>query len=310
MHYGVGYICIMSLMITQVAKLRLHQGSIYCLEKGENDLTFFSAGSEGLVAKWNIQDVKNPVAVAKVDGHIFSLLFLAHKNHLLIGTMSGALHIIDLKLKKEIHYIAFHEQSIFDIKEHDGKIFVCSKDGSLSIWNAETYQFYKLITMSQQALRIIVFNPLEEEASIGSSDNKIYILDTRLLQITGSLEGPDNSVFSLCYSRGSDLIAGSRDAQLYIYDSATFSLKSQIKAHLYTINHIVSLPEFGLLATASRDKTIRLWNAETLELEKSLDKEKYDGHINSVNKLLWLSSDQFLISCSDDRSVIVWKIER
>ncbi|HYV91078.1 MAG TPA: WD40 repeat domain-containing protein [Chitinophagales bacterium] len=300
----------MSLTVNQIAKLTLHQGSIYSLEKGENENYFFSGGSEGIVARWDVETLDKPIAVAKIDGQIFAMLFLPEKNHLLIGTMSGGLHVIDLNKKKELHYITFHELSIFDIKVHEGKVFVCSKDGTLSIWNAESYQLEKVITVSDQSLRMIAFHPEKNEAAMGSSDNKIYLLDIDQLQIISVLEGPDNSVFSVCYNEvGSELIAGSRDAQLYIYDLKQQRLRFQLKAHLYTINHLTLILGNKFVASASRDKTIRIWDAKSFELQKSLDKEKYDGHVNSVNKLLWLHSRNFLISASDDRSIIVWKIK-
>jgi WD40 repeat protein len=299
----------MSLQVEQVAKLTMHQGSIYTLIPGEDENSFFSAGGEGIVAKWKIDGLDKPIAVAKVEGQIFALLFLPQKHHLLIGTMSGGLHVIDLNLKKEIHYFTYHEQSIFDMHEHGGEIYVCSKDGTLSIWNSETYQLEKVVVVSDQSLRMMAFHPLRNEAVIGCSDNRIYLLDLDLHKIISVLEGPTNSVFSVCYNEiGSELLAGSRDAQLYVYDLNERRLKSQVKAHLYTINSITYILENKFLVTASRDKTMRIWNAETFELLKSLDKEKYDGHINSVNKLLWLHSHHYLISCSDDRSIIIWKI--
>jgi len=298
----------MKLNAEQHARLTLHQGSIYALCAGGSDEEFFSGGSEGIVVRWNLNKLNEAIAVAKVNGQIFSLLHLAGKNQLVIGTMSGGLHVIDLTEKKEIHYITYHEDSVFDVKEHDGKIYVASKDGTLSVWNKETFQHERVIVTSNQSLRVIDFNPSANEAAIGCSDNKIYLLDLNEFKIIRSLEGPENSVFSVCYLNDATLIAGSRDARLYVYDLGEYRLKFQIKAHLYTINYIVPIVNDKFIATASRDKTIRIWNASNFELLKSLDREKYNGHINSVNKLLWISSKNFLVSASDDRSIIVWKI--
>ncbi len=57
-------------------------------------------------------------AVAKVAGQIFSMLFLEDKNVLIVGTMSGGLHVIDMAGRNETLNIYHHKQSIFDIRYH------------------------------------------------------------------------------------------------------------------------------------------------------------------------------------------------
>ena len=63
----------------------------------------------------------------------------------------------------------------------------------------------------------------------------------------------------------------------------------------------------SLFTSASSDKTIKIWNAQNFELIKVIDKERNDSHTNCINKLLWMN-DETLVSCSDDRAVMVWKI--
>ena len=298
------------LSIQQINRAKLHNGSIYTVVKGEDENTFLSGGSEGIVIKWNVLKQDQAMAIARVEGQIFSLLYLPGKNHLMMGTMAGNLHVIDLNLKKEIHNIQYHEQSIFDLKLHGDEIFATSKDGTFSVWSTIDYGLKRIVSLSDLSLRSIDFHPQKKEAAIGGSDNKVYIVDLTSWKTITILEGPDNSVFSVQYLMdGRQLLAGSRNAQLYLYDTEDQRLLKQIKAHLYTINHIQLIVENNFFATASRDKTIRIWNASTFELVKSLDHEKYDGHVNSVNKLLWLPSHHYLISGSDDRSIITWKIE-
>jgi WD40 repeat protein len=64
-----------------------------------------------------------------------------------------------------------------------------------------------------------------------------------------------------------------------------------------------------LFATASRDKTAKVWDAADAAFLFRLDKENFSGHLNSVNSVLWLNDDT-LISASDDRSIIIWKIAK
>lgn len=291
----------------QVAKLTLHQGSVYALCGGDQS-DFFSGGSEGIVARWNLNSLQDATAVAKVNGQVFSLLHLPKLARLVIGTMSGGLHVIDLVQKKEIHNITYHEQSIFDIREHDGRVLVASKDGSLTVWNSASFQLERVLTISDQSLRVIDINDKGKVAAIGSSDNCVYLLNLETMQVTGKLEGATNSVFSVCFLDEERLLAGSRDARLYLFNLHSMKAEQEIKAHLYTVNSIRRIPEANLVATASRDRVIRIWNAGNLELLRSLNAEKYNGHVNSVNKLLWLPAENLLVSASDDRSVIIWKI--
>jgi WD40 repeat protein len=296
------------LHVEQVANISWHHGSIYSLVRTPDQDCFLSAGSEGIVVKCNLKEPDKAVAIAKVDGHIFSMLLLTPQNHLIIGTMSGSVHIVDLNEGREIHTINHHKQSIFDIKIHQQKIYIASKDGNLSIWSAENYSIQSTVSVSEAGLRMIDFHPGKAEAAIACSDHKCYILDPGTLNVSNVLIGPQNSVFSVCYSpHGEKLLIGSRDARLYVYDTDSATIQGEIAAHLYTVNHIIYISD-KLFCTASRDKTIRIWDYESFELLKSIDRTKDNGHRNSVNRLLWMPEEEALVSAGDDRTILLWKI--
>jgi len=86
-----------------------------------------------------------------------------------------------------------------------------------------------------------------------------------------------------------------------------FQLLHSIPAHNYAIYSIVFSPDKNRFATASRDKTIKIWNTDDFSLIHRIDFEKNDGHKNSVNKLIWNNLTGQLISASDDRSIMVWE---
>jgi WD40 repeat protein len=77
---------------------------------------------------------------------------------------------------------------------------------------------------------------------------------------------------------------------------------------MYTINSLQLLGGTGLFATASRDKSIRIWDNETYELKKVISPEKGAGHSHSVNCLLYFGANNYLVSGSDDRKLIAWQL--
>ncbi|MEI7802717.1 MAG: hypothetical protein WCI97_08745, partial [Bacteroidota bacterium] len=254
------------IQVEKLVQVAAHTGSVYSIISDGSE-TIFTAGSDGIVIRWNIHQPESPTAVAKIAGQIFTMYLFQPLNQLWIGTMSGAVHVIDLNLKKEIHHFVNHSASVFDIQlSNDGKIFIASKDGSISIWEPTTAQFIQSIHITDSSLRKNAFHPTRNEMAIGSSDNCIYILTTDNYQLATKIESHSNSVFSLCYSSdGNELYSGGRDALLHSYDvlNQYFELR-KLPAHLYTINDIVLLDN-NLMATASRDKNIKIWSEENLE---------------------------------------------
>ncbi len=64
-----------------------------------------------------------------------------------------------------------------------------------------------------------------------------------------------------------------------------------------------------MFATASRDKTLKVWETEGFQLLKVLEGRRDGGHSHSVNRLLWTNFNNWLVSCSDDRSIILWETD-
>jgi centriolar protein POC1 len=127
-----------------------------------------------------------------------------------------------------------------------------------------------------------------------------------------TLEGDSGhtmAVFSIQYSPAGDyLVTGSRDAQVKIWNTVNYGLRQNIPAHLFAVNCIAFHPTQPYFATASMDKSIKIWGADDFKLYKVISREKgHPGHVLSINKLIWNNED--LISVSDDKKIIVWKIQ-
>jgi WD40 repeat protein len=77
---------------------------------------------------------------------------------------------------------------------------------------------------------------------------------------------------------------------------------------MYAINHVCFSPDGRYFLTCSMDKSIKVWDAGTTRLLKVIDRARYAGHGTSVNKLLWTGYHDQIVSCSDDRTLSVWKL--
>ena len=143
---------------------------------------------------------------------------------------------------------------------------------------------------------------------IGCSDKSIYVFDIEKMTLLQKIEAAhQNSVFSIETIK-KVIVSGGRDARLNAWTYPEFALQSSQEAHWYTINDLLYIDQYDALITASRDKSIRLWDAKSLQPLQTIGLQQA-GHVNSVNTLLFDEKHQFLYSAGDDRSIIRYTIE-
>lgn len=292
-----------------------HRAAVYALAPGKDERHFLSAGGDGWVTEWSLDAPETGRLVASVETQIFSLCSLPH-GRIVAGDMNGGVRWIDRLAPGDTRNIQHHQKGTFDILAAGKWVFTVGGDGILTRWDSEKGGSVESFQLSNQALRAISFSEKRKELAIGASDNSIYLLDVETFDLRHTLkDAHTNSVFTVAYSPDErHLLSGGRDAMLKVWELENLQspipnlspLTPDYPAHLFTVNHIVFSPNGNLFATASRDKTMKIWDAQTFQLLKVVDTMRYGGHINSVNRLLWLPD--CLVSCSDDRTVKLWRV--
>lgn len=206
-----------------------------------------------------------------------------------------------------------HKKGTFEAKIINNFAYTLGGDGVLTRWQLAPFRSLESVQLSYKNLRVLAFAPVQKIFAVGASDGNIYCLNTDLTLKYCIKNAHANSIFGLAFSPDERfLVSGGRDALLQVWETTNFSLISSQTAHLSTINSIAFQANGKIFATARRDKHIKIWSAnpkDNFRLLKVIDTIRYGNHIRSVNKLLWLNSPDYLISASDDRSAIIWKIE-
>ncbi len=301
----------MKINVEKLHSLDGHQDCVYSLEGGKNPNMFFSAGGDGMVVLWDLQNPETGQLVAKMKNSVYAIHYRKGKNMLIAGQNYEGIHLINPDEKKEISSLQISKSQIFDIKSHEGKIFIASGDGTLYIVNMDSWAIVKKVKLSDKSIRAIVVNRQLGEMAIGLSDNTIRILDLDDYRQKYLVHAHKISVFALAYNPiNNHLISVSRDAYLKSWNSLDhYSLEESVAAHMYAINSISISPNNDYFATGSMDKSIKVWDLETFKLLKVIDKSRHAGHATSVNKVLWTEYKNQLLSCSDDKKISIWDLD-
>jgi WD40 repeat protein len=300
-----------TLQVTKLHSLVGHKDCVYTLQSGNEPNTIFSAAGDGMVVGWDLRKPAEGELIAKLPNSVYSLYHLKKEDLLVAGQNYEGIHLLDWKSKKELASLKITSSFIFDIQHHENDLLIATGEGSLVVVDKEKLAIKRKISATEKSARAIAINPARGEVAVGYSDFCIRVFALDDFRLIKEWMAHANSVFALSYLPGSNfLISGSRDAKLKVWDTlADYLQVEEIAAHLYAINHIAFSHDGRHFATASMDKSIKVWDTNEMKLLKVIDKARHTGHGTSVNKLLWTSFQNQLISASDDRTISVWDIQ-
>lgn len=299
-----------NIQVNKLHTLTGHNDCIYALAEGSDPRFFYTGSGDGMVVEWDLDNPKDGKLIAKLPHSVYAISVDKERNLLFIGHNFEGIHVIDLNENKEVWSLKITDQSIFDIKVIGKSLFVATGDGVLTVIDIEEKSLVKHIKLSSKSARVMAVDNDQKHIAIGFSDHTIKIIDAFDFKPVQLLEGHSNSVFALAYSPTQDtLISGGRDASLKFWDTNTYQQTDNVIAHLFAINYLSFREDGKYFITCSMDKSIKVWDAESYKLLKVIDKARHAGHGTSINKVLWSTYNQSIISVSDDRSISIWKVD-
>ena len=285
-----------------------HTGGVYDLIK-ISAKEFLSASGDRLVVSWNIDNPEQGNLIARAADSIYSICFLSDTNELLIGQAKGEIHVIDLSTNQEKKLLKVNDKGVFSISENKlkNKIYVLGGDGVLSVLEAKDYSLIAKKKVSSMKLRSVFFDPISNKLFIGCGEGVVTVFDDDSMEqlYNSQISNIGFSINTMIDFSEENILCGGRDAYLRWIQKGDLSIVDSLPAHNYAIYKISFSPDKKLFATVSRDKTLKVWDAESKQIAQRIEQSS-DGHLNSVNTLLWMD-DQTFISAGDDRSINIWR---
>lgn len=283
-----------------------HSGAVYAIGNGSGPHTIFSASADKHVVEWNIEKRIQEPFVVRLTSAAYSVHYDQLHDRLFIGNALGGLHVIDANSKKELHYFTLHTGGIYDMAcdHRRNLLLVAGGDGCLSVWNLETLKCERNIPLCTEKLRQLAIHEPMDKVAVACGDGSVRVLELDFLNEEQHLEAHADGATAVAWHPAKAVLAtGGKDAHLKMWSiQDNYSCALSVPAHNYAIYSIAF--GHGICATASRDKTIKIWDELSFNPIQRLD-TKAGGHSHSVNKLLF--QHEYLISCGDDRQIICWK---
>ncbi|KAK9412575.1 notchless protein 1 like [Crotalus adamanteus] len=225
-------------------------------------------------------------------------------HYLASSSKDGSVRIWDTVAGRCDKILTSHTQSVTCLRwGGDGLLYSSSQDRTIKVWRAQdgilcrTLQghahWVNTMTLSTDyVLRTGAFEPAK--ASINPQD------------VSGSLaEIKQNALLRYNQIRGQGperLVSGSDDFTLFLWLPAEDKKPlTRMTGHQALINQVLFSPDTRTIASASFDKSIKLWDGRTGKYLTSLR-----GHVSAVYQIAWSADSRLLVSGSSDSTLKVW----
>ncbi|ETW05164.1 hypothetical protein H310_04166 [Aphanomyces invadans] len=147
---------------------------------------------------------------------------------------------------------------------------------------------------------------------VASSDLQLRFYDDTSYRLIKSCHTPTSQNCLRWYTQSNMLFSASASGIIYAWDADRMEEKHHMggigrdgrvltRSHDGIVLDLLNLPTLETLASASMDKTVRLWDVNT-----GKHKQQLDGHMKGVRSLAYSAEYRFLVSAGFDFDAFVW----
>ncbi|KAG7389280.1 hypothetical protein PHYBOEH_007545 [Phytophthora boehmeriae] len=219
---------------------------------------------------------------------------------------------------QEYHYVQWEDASkhstfidhIYYFPSNDLVALVETCSPFLKIYNVNC-ELIRTIKSPEGFVQSAEHLPKHNQYIVASSDLQFRFYDDTTLRLTKSCHTPTSQNCLKWYPESSVLFSAGVSGVVYAWDAERMEEKhhmgGEVNGRVLTRSHddivldLLTLPSLESLASASMDRTIRLWDVHT-----GKHKQQLDGHAKGVRSLAYSSEYRFLVSAGFDFDALVW----
>lgn len=280
-----------------------HDTRIWCVIAGRDPDTFYTAGEDHYVRRWDRQSLnQTEPAIADVPGDSFVDLEFSPDGALLFALRetSGVTLLDAVTLKQQKQLPASHAawRTLKVLSDRD-EVAAANAHGVVAIWNYKTGKS-RLISNEEEDFTILNIDYSAKAGLLAVSAfdlNEVRVYRAEDGELVAPLPAINHTAMAISPD-GRYLAVDSSD-DIVIYDLKSQKVAAYLTGHVATVNSIAFSPDGETLASGSVDRTVRLWSRGGKLLAT------LTGHLADVNEVVFTPDGRSLISADDGGAAVI-----
>ncbi|GCB66863.1 hypothetical protein scyTo_0007953 [Scyliorhinus torazame] len=268
---------------------------------------------------------------SSLEGHteaVISVAFSPTGRYLASGSGDTTVRFWDLSTETPHFTAKGHRHWVLSIAwSADGKKLASGcKNNQIFLWDPSTgQQMGKVLTGHSKWITYLCWEPLHVTLQGHAHWVNTMALSTDYVLRTGAFEPAEATTvprdrndsleelkqkalqrYEQTRGQGQErLVSGSDDFTLFLWMPAEDKKPlARLTGHQALINEVCFSPDTRLIASASFDKSVKLWDGRTGKYLASLR-----GHVSAVYQIAWSADSRLLASGSSDSTLKVWDVK-